>query len=343
MVVELKKGVYWVGAIDWAARDFHGYVIPDGMTYNAYLIVDEEIALVDTVKHGFLDEMMMRVEGIIDPARIDYVISNHTEMDHSGVIPWVMKRAKNATVVATAKGEDGLKRYYKADWTFMTVGAGDELTLGKKTLTFLPTPMLHWPDSMMSYLKEDKLLLSNDVFGQHIASYERFDDEVDQNELMGSVRSYFANILMPFSQLITKKLDEVEKLGIPIDMIAPSHGLIWRKNPARIIKEYKKLARGDVERRAVIVYDTMWYSTEKMAVAIAEGIMDEGVKVEIVKLRSAHMSDAVTKILGASAFVVGSPTLNNGVFPTVAGFMSYLKGLKPQVRKGATFGSYGWA
>ncbi len=342
MVVELKKGVYWVGAIDWAARDFHDYVIPDGTTYNAYLIVDEKVALVDTVKHGFLDEMMMRVEEIIDPARIDYVISNHTEMDHSGVIPWVMKRAKNATVVATAKGEEGLKRYYKADWKFMAVGAGDELTLGKKTLTFLPIPMLHWPDSMMSYLKEDKILLSNDAFGQHIASYERFDDEIDANELMRHVTSYFANILMPFTQLITRKLDEVEKLGIPIDMIAPGHGVIWRGNPSVILEAYLKWSRGETERRSVIVYDTMWHSTEKMAVAIAEGIMNEGVKVEIVKLRSAHMSDAVTKILGASALVVGSPTLNNGVFPTVAGFMSYLEGLKPQVKMGATFGSYGW-
>ncbi len=343
MVIELKEGVYWVGAIDWTVRDLHGYIIPTGTTYNAYLVVDEKVALVDTVKHGFLDEMMMRIEKIIDPERIDYVISNHTEMDHSGVIPWVMKQAKNATVVATKKGEEGLKRYYKADWDFKTVGADDELSLGKKTLAFVPTPMLHWPDSMMSYLKEDKILLSNDAFGQHIASYERFDDEVDQNELMEHVRLYFANILMPFTQLITKKLDEVEKLKIPIEMIAPSHGVIWRKNPAGIIEEYKKLSKGETERRAIIVYDTMWHSTEKMATAIAEGIMDEGVKVDVMKLRSSHISEVVTKILGSGALVIGSPTLNNGVFPTVAGFMTYLEGLKPQVKKGAAFGSFGWA
>jgi len=344
MVVQLKEGVYWVGAVDWAAREFHDYVIPAGTTYNAYLIVDEKVALIDTVKHGFLDELMMRIEKIIEPERIDYVISNHGEMDHSGVLPWVMNRvSKDATVVTSMKGEESLRKYYRHNWNLMTVKAGDEISLGKKTLTFLPVPMLHWPDSMMTYLREDKILFSNDAFGQHLASHERFDDEVDPDELMEYVRSYFANILMPFSDLIIRKLDEISKLNLPIDMIAPSHGLIWREKPESIIKEYIRLAEGKTERRAVIIYDTMWHSTEKMAVAIAEGIADEGVKAEIVKLRSAHISEAVTKVLGAGALVVGSPTLNNGVFPTIAGFMAYLEGLKPKVKKGAAFGSYGWA
>lgn len=242
--IKLTEGVYWVGVVDWNLRDFHGYTTPRGGTYNAYLIVDEKIALVDTVKHGFGGEMVERIKEIVDPSKIDYVISNHVEMDHSSSLPEIMRIVTNAQVIATEKGKEGLLRYYKGgSWNFRIVKTGDELVLGKKTLFFITAAMLHWPDSMFTYLKEDKILLSNDGFGQHIAASSRFDDEMcsligyECDTVMDEAAKYYANILMPFGGIILKKLDEMEKLGIEIKMIAPSHGMIW-KNPSKIIDAY---------------------------------------------------------------------------------------------------------
>lgn len=345
--IKLTEGVYWVGVIDWNLRDFHGYTTPRGGTYNAYLIVDEKIALVDTVKHGFGGEMIHRIKEIIDPSKIDYIISNHVEMDHSSSLPEIIKIAPNAQVIATEKGKEGLFRYYRGSWNFKTVKTGDELTLGKKTLFFITAPMLHWPDSMFTYLKEDKILLSNDGFGQHIATSFRFDDEMcnligyECDTVMDEAAKYYANILMPFGGIILKKLDEIQKLGIEIKMIAPSHGMIW-KNPGKIIDAYLSWSKGISKQKVLIIYDTMWNSTEIMAWEILRGIADSGVEVSLFHLRRNDWSEIVKEVLESRAILVGSPTLHNGMFPTVGGFLTYLMGLRPKNKIWATFGSYGW-
>jgi flavorubredoxin len=346
--IELTNGVYWVGVVDWNLRDFHGYTTPRGGTYNAYLIVDEKIALVDTVKHGFAGEMVERIREIIDPSKIDYIVSNHVEMDHSGSLPKIMKIAVNAQVIATEKGKEGLLRYYRANWNFRTVKTGDELMLGKKTLFFITAPMLHWPDSMFTYLKEDQILLSNDGFGQHLASSFRFDEDVcsllgyECDTVMDEAAKYYANILMPFAGIILKKIEELQKLGIEIKMIAPSHGMIWT-NPEKIIDAYLKWANGVSKQKVLVVYDTMWNSTEIMANEILRGVADSGVEAALFHLRKNEWSEIVKEVLEARAVIIGSPTLNNGMFPTVGGFLTYLMGLRPKNKLWVTFGSYGWA
>ncbi|CAG1002284.1 MAG: FprA family A-type flavoprotein [Candidatus Methanoperedens sp.] len=345
--IQLTDGVYWVGVIDWNLRDFHGYTTPRGGTYNAYLIVDERIALVDTVKHGFSEEMVERIKEIIDPSKIDYVISNHVEMDHSSSLPEIMKIAVNAQVIATEKGKHGLLRYYRGNWNFRTVKTGDELALGKKTLSFITVPMLHWPDSMFTYLKEDKILLSNDGFGQHIATSFRFEEEMcsligyECDTVMDEAAKYYANILMPFGNIILKKLEEIQKLGIEIKMIAPSHGMIW-KNPGKIIDAYLSWSKGISKQKVLIIYDTMWNSTELMAQEILRGVADSGVEVSLFHLRRNEWSEIVKEVLESRAIIIGSPTLHNGMFPTVGGFLTYLMGLRPKNKLWTTFGSYGW-
>lgn len=344
----LTDGVYWVGAIDWNLRDFHGYTTPRGGTYNAYLIVDKKIALVDTVKHGFGGDMVERIKEIVDPSKIDYVVSNHVEMDHSSSLPEIMKIATNAQVIATEKGKEGLLRYYRTNWNFRTVKTGDELKLGNKTLLFITVPMLHWPDSMFTYLKEDKILLSNDGFGQHIASSFRFDEDVcsllgyECDTVMDEAAKYYANILMPFAGIIIKKIEEIQKLGIEINMIAPSHGVIWT-NPGKIIDAYIKWAQGISKQKVLVIYDTMWNSTEIMANEILRGVVDSGVDAALFHLRKNDWSEIIKEVLEARAIIIGSPTLNNGMFPTVGGFLTYLMGLRPKNKLWATFGSYGWA
>ncbi|MCZ7381762.1 MAG: FprA family A-type flavoprotein [Candidatus Methanoperedens sp.] len=346
--IELTNGVYWVGVVDWNLRDFHGYTTPRGGTYNAYLIVDDKIALVDTVKHAFAGEMIERIREIIDPSKIDYIVSNHVEMDHSGSLPEIMKIAVNAQVIATEKGKEGLLRHYRTNWNFRTVKTGDELALGKKTLFFITAPMLHWPDSMFTYLKEDKILLSNDGFGQHLASSFRFDEDVcsllgyECDTVMDEAAKYYANILMPFAGIILKKIEELQKLGIEIKMIAPSHGMIWT-NPGKIIDAYLKWANGVSKQKVLVIYDTMWNSTEIMANEILRGAADSGVEAALFHLRKNEWSEIVKEVLEARAVIIGSPTLNNGMFPTVGGFLTYLMGLRPKNKLWATFGSYGWA
>ncbi len=346
--IELTPGVYWVGVVDWNLRDFHGYTTPRGGTYNAYLIVDEKTALVDTVKNGFAGQMIDRIKGIIDPAKIDYVVSNHVEMDHSGSLPDIMKIASNAQLVCTEKGKEGLLRHYRSNWNFRTVKTGDELSLGKKTLFFITAPMLHWPDSMFTYLKEDKILLSNDGFGQHLATSFRFDEEVcsllgyECDTVMDEAAKYYANILMPFGGIILKKLEEIQKLGIEIKMIAPSHGMIWT-NPGKIIDAYINWSKGASKQKVLIIYDTMWNSTEIMAQEILKGVSDSGIEVSLFHLRRNDLSEIVKEVLEAKVIMIGSPTLNNGMFPTVGEFLTYLMGLRPRNKVWATFGSFGWA
>ena len=340
--VSLAKNINWVGAVDWNIRDFHGYTTRRGTTYNAYLILDDKIALIDTVKHNFSATLLRNICDIISPEKVDYIIVNHVEMDHSSSLPLVKEHMKNATVIASPRGKDAINRHYGEHFKIETVQTGDQLKLGARTLQFVEAPMLHWPDSMFTYVLPDKILMPNDAFGQHLATSQRFDDEVDQHVLMEEAKTYFANILMLFGSLITRKLEEVTQLGVAPVMIAPSHGIIWRLNPAKIINAYLDWSVCKPEKKIAIVYDTMWGSTDKMAKAIADGAISQGVEVKMLKLRAADLTDVVTEILDSKAVIVGSPTLNNGMFPTLSRFLTYIVGLKPKEKIWSFFGSYGW-
>jgi flavorubredoxin len=338
--VKVKDNVFWVGGIDWEIRNFHGYLTPRGSTYNAYLIIDEKIALVDTVKHYLYDEMLERISSVIDPQKIDYVVSNHVEMDHSGALPRIMALLPKAKLVTSTSGEKGLKAHYNGDWDYMTVKSGDTLNLGSRNLTFVQTPMVHWPDNMVSYLAEDKILFANDAFGQHIASPERFDDELKLGILLEEAAKYYANIVLPYGSQVQKALEAVSTLDIEI--IAPSHGIIWRSQIPAILAEYQKWSGNETENKAVIVYDSMWGSTEKMAGGIYRAFEAKGVQTRVMSLKVNHISEVMPEILTAKFICVGSPTLNNNMMPTVAAFLTYMKGLAPKNRIGMAFGSYGW-
>jgi anaerobic nitric oxide reductase flavorubredoxin len=342
--VKVLENIFWVGAVDWNIRHFHGftYSTQRGTTYNAYLIIDKKIALVDTVHHGFAAEMIEKIKEIIDPSKIDYIIANHVESDHSGAIKEILQLAPNATVVGTANCKAGLEKHYFGNWKFMTVKTGDTLNLGNRTLTFLEAPMLHWPDSMFTYIEKDALLLSNDGFGQHLASSYRFDDEVDQNILMWEAGKYYANILWLYSALVTRKIEEVQKLGLKINMIAPSHGIIWRKDPMKIITAYLKWAKGEADKKVIIAYDTMWNSTEKMAKAMLDGIVNQGLEAKLYRLPFSDNGDIIGELLETKGLLVGSATINNGVLPTVAPFLREMEGLRPKNKVAAAFGSFGW-
>ena len=345
--VEIKPNIHWVGAIDWAVRDFHGYVTPNGTTYNNYLILDDEITLVDTVKYDFKRVTTENIKSICDPSEIKNIVINHIEPDHASGLDSIMTLAPDATIYITDKGKKGLDRHFDtSNWNFRIVKTGDTLKTGKYTLTFLETPMLHWPDSMMTYIKEAKLLISQDAFGQHLATSSRFDDEfvecASHAELDHSVVDYYANILMPFGQLIKRKIEEVQTLGFEIDMIAPDHGVIWRKEVNKILQTYLDQANGKAELCVSIIYDTMWHSTELMTLPLMQGIKDEGVECKVVKLRATPMSVAITHFWKSRGTLIGSPTLNNILYPSVAEFLTHLRGLRPKNRIMGAFGSYGW-
>jgi len=286
--------------------------------------------------------MIERIKEIIDPSKIDYIIANHVESDHSGSISEILKHAPNAKIIGTANCQKGLEKHYFGNWDFQIAKTGDTLKLGERTLSFLEAPMLHWPDSMFTYIEKDALLLPNDAFGQHLATSKRFDDKVDQNILMEEAAKYYANILWPFSTLVTRKIEEVQKLGLKIDMIAPSHGIIWRGDPMKIVKAYLKWASGEAKKKVLIVYDTMWESTEKMAKAILEGISSEGVETTLFRLPFSDNGDIIAELLETKGLLVGSATINNGVLPTVAPFLREMEGLRPRNKLAAAFGSYGW-
>ncbi|MCM8783345.1 MAG: flavodoxin domain-containing protein [Candidatus Omnitrophica bacterium] len=343
--IELKKDIYWVGVIDWNIRNFHGhtYTTKRGTTYNAYLILDEKIALVDTVMGIFAPEMIEKIKEITPLEKIDYIIANHVETDHSGALPGILKFCPKAKVLGTLKCKEGLWRNFYIDMDFQVVKTGDVLNLGKRSLRFIEAPMIHWPDSMFTYCPEEELLLPNDAFGQHYATSERFDDEVEQSELMEEAKKYYANILWPLSQVILKKIKEVQKSNISIKMIAPSHGIIWRKDPLKIINAYLSWAKNDTQRKIVIVYETMWGATENMAREIAEGIISEGVSVKLFDSTQVDRTDVVSEMLDAKGFIFGSSTHDNDMLPTLAGFLTFLRGLKPKNRIASVFGSYGWA
>lgn len=339
--VKLRENIYWVGAIDWDLRNFHGYLTQRGSTYNAYLIIDEKVTLIDNVKHQLYGQMIARISEIIDPKKIDYIIQNHVEMDHSGSLPMLMDLIPQATVFTSPKGEEGLKLHFKKEWKFETIKTGDTISIGKRSLSFVLTPMVHWPDNMITYCPEDKILFSNDAFGQHIASNERTDREMPLSIIMEEARKYYANIVLPYGKQVQKALAALQ--DTPIDYICPSHGIVWTDHITDIVAEYSKWSSNVTEKRAIVVYDSMWKSTEKIAYALQDIFQQKNIPTLMCNLQVNHISDIMTEILSAKYICVGSPTLNNNILPTVSAFLTYLKGLAPKSRIGLAFGSYGWS
>ncbi|MFW6154586.1 MAG: FprA family A-type flavoprotein [Planctomycetota bacterium] len=340
--VPVTDHVYWVGAVDWAIRDFHGYATSRGTSYNAFLIVDEEVILVDTVKAPFRDEMLRRIASVVDPTSIRYIISNHSEMDHSGCLPDVIERVKPDAVFASGKGTEALARHFGLT-DVEAVADGTAMTLGGADLHFLETRMLHWPDSMFTYYANDQVLFSSDAFGMHLASTQRFTDEMPWDVVRHECAKYYANILLPFSKLVLKLADRLGELDLPLKVIACDHGPIWREGLDRIVELYVQWATQAPTRKAVVVYDTMWGSTAAMAQAVAEGLVAGGAWAKVLPMGANHRSDVATELLDAGALVVGTPTLNRHMFPTLADVLTYLEGLAPKNLVGGAFGSYGWS
>ncbi|HOX16615.1 MAG TPA: FprA family A-type flavoprotein [Smithellaceae bacterium] len=341
--IKISEHVYWVGAIDWSIRDFHGYTTPHGSTYNAYLVMADKITLIDAVKAPFMDEMLARVSSVVDPLKIDYIVSNHSEQDHSGCLLKVIDRVKPEKVFASMTGVKTLKDIFHDNYNILPVKDGETLNLGNMDLKFMETRMIHWPDSMFSYLEKDGLLFSQDAFGMHLATFERFADELPTDMLEYEAATYYANIVLPYSPVVLKTLEKVASSGWAIKIFAPDHGPVWRKDLNFIVDLYKKWAQQKPANKAVVVYATMWHSTEIMAKAIAESMAESGVRVKLLSMNEAHRSEVVYEILEAGAFIAGSPTLNNNMLPQMADVMTYLKGLKPANLIGAAFGSYGWS
>ena len=340
MSSSITKGIYWVGAIDWNVRNFHGYLTQGGTTYNSYLIIDEKIVLVDTVKRDKHQDLLDSISRIIDPSKIDYIISNHIEMDHSGAISDVLDKAPNAVVITSKKGKKGLINHFKKDWNFKVVSSGDSINIGSKTLQFIATPMVHWPDSMMTFIPEEKLLFSNDAFGLHLATSERLDEEIGWSRARMEAAKYYANIILPFGKPVKKALASLADFNI--ETICPSHGIVWKKHVPEILSEYHQWSNQQKNKKAVIIYDSMWESTEQMATFLAYGLQDAGIIAVKRGLKLNHISDIMTDVLDSGLILLGSPTLNNGVLPTVGGFITYLQGLAPTNKTGYAFGSYGW-
>lgn len=347
MKFEIAPNVYWVGKIDWELRKFHGeeYSTHRGSSYNAYLIKDEKTALIDTVWLPFAKEFVDNLAKEIELNKIDFVIANHAEMDHSGALPELMRHIPDKPVYCTANGVKSLKGHYHQDWNFQVVKTGDKLSLGKKELIFIEAPMLHWPDTMIEYLTGDAILFSNDAFGQHIASENMFNDLVVQSELFDEAIKYYANILTPFSPLVTKKINEVVGLNLPVNAICPSHGVIWRDNPLQIAHKYLEWANNYQENQVTIIYDTMWNGTRKLAESIARGITesDKSVTVKLFNIARSDINDVVTEVFKSKAILLGSPTINKGILCAMASLIDMITGLKFKNKKAAAFGCYGWS
>ncbi len=338
---KLRENIWWVGAIDWDLRNFHGYLTQRGSTYNAYLIIDEKVTLIDNVKYYLYDELLARISSVIDPSRIDVIIQNHVEMDHSSSLPMLMKLIPQARIYTNANGIKGLKAHFKQEWDFQEIKSGDSINIGKRDLTFLTTPMVHWPDNQFTYCPQEKILFSNDGFGQHIASNERLASELPLSMVMEEAKKYYANIVLPYSRQVQNVLKAAA--GMEFSMIAPSHGVIWTEHIPQILAAYTDWANNVADpHRALVIYDTMWKSTQHIAQAIADGFENKGVKAKMLNLQTNHISDIMTEVMDAKYICVGSPTLNSSILPTVAAFMYYLKGLSPKDRIGLAFGSYGW-
>jgi len=347
MKLHVKNNVSWVGKVDWELRKFHGdeYSTHRGSSYNSYLIEEEKVALIDTAWLPFAKEYVENLRQIIDLKKIDYVIANHAEIDHSGALPELMSHIPNKPIYCTANGIKSLKGHYHQDWDFHAVKTGDRLSLGKKELIFVEAPMLHWPDTMFCYLTGDNILFSNDAFGQHYATELMFNDLVDRAELMEECIKYYANILTPFSAFVGKKIKEVLSFKLPVDIICSSHGVIWRDNPVQIVEQYLKWADSYKENQITIIYDSMWNGTRIMAENIASGIKqsDQKVNVKLYNLSKSDKNDVITEIFKSKAVLVGSPTINRGILTAVAALLEEIKGLRFQGKKAAAFGCYGWS
>ncbi|MDR1695987.1 MAG: FprA family A-type flavoprotein [Endomicrobium sp.] len=342
----IKEGIYSVGAVDWNERHFHGhtYVTKRGVTYNSYLIIDDKITLIDTVRKGFEKEFIDNIKSVVDPSKIDAVIINHIEPDHSGAFPEILKLCPDANFYGTEKAKQGLFKYYGVtakNWT--SVKFGQNINIGKRTLEFIDVPMVHWPDSMFTYSAYDKALFSNDGFGQHYATDKLFDDEADFAVLMEESQKYYANILWPFNGLVASKLAAIQKLNLPLELVLPSHGLIWRKHISAIFQKYLYWSSHSCQNKVAIVYETMWQSTEKMARKILEGIMSEGVEAALFDVTKNDRTDISSYMLDAKGWVFGSSTHDGEMLPAIAGFLCFLKGSKAKGRKAFAFGSYGWS
>ncbi|MGI6710532.1 MAG: FprA family A-type flavoprotein [Bacilli bacterium] len=336
---KIKEGIYWVGVIDWNLRSFHGYSTDSGTTYNAYLIIDEKITLIDNVKEEFTDEMLKKISSIVDVSKIDIIISNHSEADHSGSLKQVMEIAKNATVYATGAGVKILQAMYGIN-DIIPVKTNDVISIGKRTLKFYQAPMVHWPDNMVVYSEKDKLLFSNDIFGQHYATSKILDVENDLSVLLYEAKKYYANIVLPYTFQASKIAEVI--LSMDFDMVATSHGVIWTKHIKDIVALYKKIIANEKKNKAIIVYDTMWESTFKIAKAICKGFMANDVEVRLYNVNETEASDIITEIIDAKYLAVGSPTQNNQMLPTIAGFLCYLESMHPKDLTCIAFGSYGW-
>ncbi len=343
----IKNDIYWIGAVDYNSRDFHGYSrSPQGTTYNAYLVKDQKNVIFDTVKAEFAGTMLCRLSKVIEPHKVDYIVVNHVELDHSGALPRLIEACKPEKIFCSPLGLKAMEAHFDiSNWPVEVKKTGDTLQIGARTVHFLEARMLHWPDSMFSYLAEDKVLICNDAFGQNIAGCERFADEVDRGMLEHAMKEYYHNIVQPYAPQVTKLLAQVAEMGLDIDMVAPDHGMIFRgKEDSRFALEtYGRYAQASWKKRALIVYDTMWHSTEKMAAAVGEGLLAAGVPFEILSIKQNHHSRIMTALADCGAVAIGSPTHNNGVLPGVADVLTYMKGLRPQNKMGAAFGSFGWS
>ncbi len=342
MDTKLTDGVSWVGYVDWSVRDFHGYTTARGSTYNAYLVKAQKIALIDTVKGLYAGDYLANVKAQVPLESVDYIVCNHAEPDHSGGFPATVKACPRATVVCNAKCKNALEHHYDVSgWKFQIVKDSETLSLGGKTLQFFDTPMVHWPESMVTYLVEDAILFSMDAFGQHYASGYRFDDESDLCEVMQEAKTYYANIVMPFGRPVAATLARLG--GLKLAMVAPSHGIIWRSHFAKIVEAYQAWMVGKPVKKVVIVFSSMWNSTRQMAEAVASGAEESPVEVKLIDAAATSDTNIVTEVMDCAAFAAGSPTLNMGILPRMAATLTYLRGLKPLGKSCFAFGSYGWA
>ena len=340
--IQISQNVWWVGARDWSVRNFHGYETNRGSTYNAFLVIDEKVTVIDAVKAPFMPEMMSRIASVIDPSKVDYVISNHSEPDHSGGLPALIDAVKPEKVFASMAGTKTLAAYYNLSG-ITTVKTGDSISLGKGKISFVDTKMLHWPDSMVSYYDSDKILFSQDAFGMHLACSPLWADECDKSILDYEARKYFANILNLQAERVIGLLDSLPGLNLDIRIIAPDHGPLWRQELDWILSLYRDAAEQKFKKRAVVAYSTMWHATEKLADALAEGIRSAGVEVKICDLDANDRSAVMTEVAASGLIAFGAPTMNNQVFPKMADVLNYIKGLRPKNKIGFAFGAYGWS
>lgn len=344
---KLTDKVTWVGKVDWELQKFHGneYSIDKGSSYNSYLVRDKKTVLIDTVWQPFDKEFVTRLKQEIDLKDIDYIIANHAEIDHSGALPELMREIPNTPIYCTAAAVKSLTGHYHQNWNFVTVKTGETLDLGETKLVFVEAPMLHWPDSMFCYLTGENILFSNDAFGQHYATESLYNDKVDTAELYAEAIKYYANILTPFSPLVIKKIREVLSFNLPVDMICPSHGVIWKEDPTQIVLQYLKWADAYKENQITLVYDSMWDSTRKMAEAMADGIkaQDESVTVKLLNAGKEDKNDIITEVFRSKVVLLGSSTINNGYLYSIGGLLEMMKGLKFKGKRAAAFGSYGWS